>query len=383
MKARSYLLLLLVSLPFLLICQINRDYSKVDRHATKAPKNLEKDLNTLTTYLTSPYQDEFEKARSIYVWITHHIDYDYGALGEKVKRINKHNADILKRKKAICLGYANLFQEMSKLAGLKSFVISGYSKGTLTTKPQMKEPDHAWNAIQLNKDWYLLDATWGTSTQNEKNSFIQVKKEHYFLTPPHLFVLNHLPADPKWQLLKCPVSVELFQGSAQVMEQFLIEQEAKESCLDFKMAITKFTQKVRHEQRLEEAINSYQFNPTPKNKSELGHSYIDYAGILSDQADQLSLEEELDTLVALQEKIITACEQAAGLTELYPWQIELHAQTLINHAVAISRSANTSSEKVLTHLEKAKVLLSKLPPSLFTDQAKMQCDAYIEAFKSN
>ncbi|MDX1665894.1 MAG: transglutaminase domain-containing protein, partial [Saprospiraceae bacterium] len=187
--------------------QEQASFDKIDRHARQAPAELTPNLAELTAYLIEPAVGDLEKVRSIYTWITHHITYDQKAVeGEKVGRINRNIQDILNRGKAICSGYANLFREMCALADMEAVVVDGYSKGTLTSRPNLKRPDHAWNAVVIDDEWRLLDATWGASVIDRNNDFVQTYRSSYFLTPPELFVLNHLPLDPRWQLLDCPIS---------------------------------------------------------------------------------------------------------------------------------------------------------------------------------
>ena len=76
-------------------------------------------------------------------------------LDERVARI------VLKRKQTVCAGYARLFKTLCDFAGIKSEIITGYAKTNLMSSRQFK-CNHNWNAVLIDSNWYLLDATWAS-----------------------------------------------------------------------------------------------------------------------------------------------------------------------------------------------------------------------------
>lgn len=181
------------------------DYSQADSIALNFPKKKYKSYANLVAPLTEHLRTDHEKARVLFRWITDNIEYNYG----------HRTADpdkAVKNKKAVCIGYAMLFKEMCTSAGIECEVITGYSKTRTTDiNRKLKKTDHAWNAIKLNDEWYLLDVTWATSYYDTRNhKFIKEFDELFYLTPPEIFAKNHLPKDKKWQLLNKPVSKRIF-----------------------------------------------------------------------------------------------------------------------------------------------------------------------------
>jgi len=168
----------------------------------------------LTNYLINPVENDLEKVTSIYQWVILNIRYDRKAYKNGNKRINRSNADILARKEAICWGYSTLFKAMCETAKIPCEIISGYSKPSLDAIPSLKSPNHAWNSVKIDSSWYLLDATWDSDLRGSVGDFEQKFGHDYFLTPPKYFIVNHLPADPDWQLLACPISVSEYQLNA-------------------------------------------------------------------------------------------------------------------------------------------------------------------------
>ena len=53
----------------------------------------------------------------------------------------------------------------------------------------------------------LLDATWDSGLLSGADYFTTKYEQDYYLTPPELFIKNHLPIMPMWQLLDCPVKI--------------------------------------------------------------------------------------------------------------------------------------------------------------------------------
>ena len=54
---------------------------------------------------------------------------------------------------------------MCKALGLECVLISGYSKGTSYVDGQMPtKANHAWIAVKIDSQYYLIDSTWGAGT---------------------------------------------------------------------------------------------------------------------------------------------------------------------------------------------------------------------------
>ena len=107
------------------------------------------DLNRLTKELTDPYPEQLPKARAIFIWITDNIKYDYkfinderevkipdcesGPFCEQVHLVweRKYLQKVLRKKLAICDGYARLFKKMCDIAGIPCEMVSGYTRTKL------------------------------------------------------------------------------------------------------------------------------------------------------------------------------------------------------------------------------------------------------------
>ena len=69
--------------------------------------------------------------------------------------------------KAVCQGYALAMKLLLCYAGIQSTIISGTSQGIA----------HAWNAVELNNQWYYLDPTWDDTEQNVRYDYFNITSE--------------------------------------------------------------------------------------------------------------------------------------------------------------------------------------------------------------
>lgn len=195
----------------------NTDYSIIDNYARNTPNAYARSINTLSNYLTAPARSDFAKARSIYAWIMTHVSYDNAAAANPYYTDEAEYATrVLRSRRAVCSGFALLYKCMLRQAEVDVVTVRGYSRIYDTQAGQPTGPvDHEWNALKLDGDWYLADPTWASTTaQNGKiNDF-------YFLTDPEAFIAQHLPADPKWELLSPAVSKAEFDRYPKIYDAY-------------------------------------------------------------------------------------------------------------------------------------------------------------------
>jgi len=291
------------------------DYSKIDLHARQAPQNIHTDIGRLVKYLNKPATNDYERVRSFYSWIADNIAYDVKLF--KSYRPSHYQplspADVLKRRRAVCQGYAELFQEMCQKVGIKSYVVGGYSKGFgYTPKAKFTVADHAWNVVQIEGKWHLIDVTWGSGGLNDKMKFIKQFNEQYFLTDPKVFVFNHLPLAPMWQLLECPVPIKTYaQGEEQIKNHL---SQSKRNCLNYNRQIEEFERKSEKERMFFVATMAYDFNPD--NPVVLARARMDQANqLMSSIPRQLSSREVILEAIKTQELALSYLTKAQNLVK--------------------------------------------------------------------
>ncbi|KAK3705158.1 hypothetical protein QZH41_003760 [Actinostola sp. cb2023] len=187
----------------------------IDKHVMNTPAEEEESSNRLSVYLTEPFTSDRDKAYAIYKWLTLNIAYDVDGFFGRDSKKSCQAEDVLTSKLSVCAGYANLFEAMGKAAGLDIQVISGYAKGYGHQPGQrIQGTNHAWNALRIDDQWYLSDATWGAGNVGYDMMFHRDTNTYRFLMDPEYAIFDHLPEDEKWQLLDEPVSKETFGGAA-------------------------------------------------------------------------------------------------------------------------------------------------------------------------
>ena len=202
---------LLTLSPLLLPAQ---DFGAIDEkaRAVSFPKN--QDISKLAADLTEGLSTEKEKARAIYVWLTEHISYDvrtaFDEDAEAQEVVAKQKSRVvLKSKKAVCEGYANLFCDLCSAAGIKAFKAVGTVKNSYGRIPRI---GHAWNLVRVDGEWGLVDATWGAgNVDDEEQKFAREFNPEYFLAAPEFILKNHLPTDPLYQLSAQPITLQQFK----------------------------------------------------------------------------------------------------------------------------------------------------------------------------
>ena len=182
------------------------DYKRVDSIALHFPKKKYKTVTEIANALTEGLKTEQEKFRAIFRWITDNIEYNKSA--QSIVEADK----IVRKNKAVCQGFSNLLKEMCNTVNIPCEVITGYTKTEVKDiNKNLKKTDHAWNCVQLYGSWFLVDVTWATSKYNiVTHKYMKEFDEHYFLTPPQTFILDHYPKDKKYQFLEKVIKKSVF-----------------------------------------------------------------------------------------------------------------------------------------------------------------------------
>lgn len=214
-----------IVLLFLYIACYSQNYEKVDRKIDSYGSDI-KTTASLASKISSDFNTPEDKIRAVFYWIATNIRYDKYRYENNLsrynefkitdavdqedynkKRENKYIQLCFEDRKAVCHGYALIFKDVCDKLGLESVYISGFTKLEVDDIGKLsKNSLHAWNAVKLNGEWYLIDTTWSTSLSKNKNE----SSNFYYFTDPKQFVLNHFPYKSKWQLLDQPISAKKF-----------------------------------------------------------------------------------------------------------------------------------------------------------------------------
>lgn len=179
--------------------RLPKDYSKADSYRTDKPypeivsfvnnnetlrkKSIDKYVDSLCELIKTKAKNDFEKAKMVHDFAAYLLPYDYNSLNGNRKwqdwRAVIHN------KTGVCEGYARVFEELCTRVGLQCLYVSGFA-GRMGSNT-----GHAWNIVQCEKEWYLVDPTWD-SYVNSKTGTNEVITKYLFPRPEN-FILTHYP----------------------------------------------------------------------------------------------------------------------------------------------------------------------------------------------
>lgn len=178
-------------------------WSEIDKNSETKPINL-KTADEIAGYLTRNLTTDAEKARAIYYWITHNIRFSI--MMEQSERTYQTTQEIIDEvllyKKGVCQHFAVLFQAMASSVGLNVYIVVGYTR---QPNGRISDTNHAWNAIRVGQEYFLIDATWASGYERD-GKFVRDFRDYYFMIRPSDFITTHMPFDPIWQFLDNPLS---------------------------------------------------------------------------------------------------------------------------------------------------------------------------------
>jgi len=190
--------------------QTKTEYGAIDKVALQIPDSSTLTPAGIARYINGHFTRDSEKARAAFIWIATNIRYDIAnmfALNFYEKKEEKI-ARPLRTRKGTCENYAALFTDICTRAGIRSYVVDGYTKqnGFADYIP------HAWSAAYVDNAWYLFDPTWGSGYVSNGKFYTKIDNSH-FRTLPALSIKTHMPFDYLWQFLDHPVTnQEFYEG---------------------------------------------------------------------------------------------------------------------------------------------------------------------------
>jgi transglutaminase/protease-like cytokinesis protein 3 len=206
-------------------------YHCADSVARLYPDHSLYELKSLTDKLTGPLRTDVEKFRAIYMWVCLNIETNYDLYVKvKSKRARyrndpqslsywnkKHKSALIEilftNNQTICTGYSYLIREMALMADIPCEVVDGFSRQTRLGIRGSVIPNHSWNAVRLNNQWYLCDATWSSGIiEGSSGKFIPRYSDAWFLTDPQDFLRDHYPQDTLWLLTRDHSTLNAFLG---------------------------------------------------------------------------------------------------------------------------------------------------------------------------
>ncbi|KAK7956597.1 Kyphoscoliosis peptidase [Apiospora aurea] len=233
-------------------CLICRDFSRPDAVAAQFPNHTlprNDPVGYLANVLCGSFPSATDKARAIFTWCHHNIAYNVEEFfGKCIK--GRSVEETIFHGKAVCQGYAEVYQSIARRAGLQCVVVGGHGKGYGYTPlkdgeaPPPRDPSgHAWNAVMIDDgEWKLLDACWGAGNVGDGTYNKAFKPEMFYLSN-ELFGLKHFPSDSRHFYRS--------DGSIPTWEEYMIGPTRAEKAVCYGTAT-------------DEGLSAYTFSPAEK-----------------------------------------------------------------------------------------------------------------------
>ena len=174
---------------------------ELDPNVAAMPASAETTIQGVADYIRQRVPAPFARLKAVHDWVADRVAYD--AASYLARSIPAQDAaTVFRTRTSVCAGYANLLEALGRAAGLEVLYLTGDAR---TLGNDLNGQSHAWNAARIDGKWYLIDATWDSGVLDGSH-FRKRYSTEYFLTPPRVFNVDHLPDDAKWQLLAQPLS---------------------------------------------------------------------------------------------------------------------------------------------------------------------------------
>lgn len=127
--------------------------------------------------------------RAIFVWVATHVRYDEVLLRQLEQSprgghgVAPTASGVLRERKAVCGGFAELVAALCTACGIPAVVVSGHARSSKWRVGMVSEPllGHAWVALSLDADtigamttaetrWALSDPTWAVSSVDDEST---------------------------------------------------------------------------------------------------------------------------------------------------------------------------------------------------------------------
>lgn len=128
--------------------------------------------------------EEAEQVRWLHDYVVMNVSYDEG-----MTHFTAYDA--IYKGTTVCQGYALWLQALLEQAGIASMVVEGTAGETL----------HAWNMVEVNGQWYHVDATWDDPVSNEAD---EVQYGYFMLSDAEM------KEDHEWDELKTPRADQMY-----------------------------------------------------------------------------------------------------------------------------------------------------------------------------
>jgi hypothetical protein len=165
-------------------------------------------ISALATEIMRLHNSDEERFRAAAQWVATNLSYDIRQVNSQTKNLTQAQITALafKTRKAVCEGYAGLLDSLSRFMGLRTHLVSGYTR----IEGQLDPTAHVWVAVSLSGNWKLSDPTFASGAMIN-NRFVAEYNPAFVMVKPEKMIRSHMPYDPLWQFLSSPLTHSGFQ----------------------------------------------------------------------------------------------------------------------------------------------------------------------------
>lgn len=155
-----------------------------------------------SSHIGRRFSDPVERLRAVFILCAFHITALKDANGPDLTDMQGTLSRAMHTKMATPLELAHLIDSMCGALDIESRMIRGYLR---TQDTEASGKPHSWNAVKVEGEWRLLDAS-AASPSSPHASTDDINKS-YFLCPPQQMIFTHIPNQLSDQFLSPAIPV--------------------------------------------------------------------------------------------------------------------------------------------------------------------------------
>ncbi|EXJ60459.1 hypothetical protein A1O7_04612 [Cladophialophora yegresii CBS 114405] len=186
----------------------NPSFSQVDKAArfiTSVPSSVTA-ATLATSFICRPYRSGVQRLRAIFIWCAERISWEDDHEFDSYQYNQPVDTrKVIHTKRGSSQEVATVVLEMCTAIGIHAEIVQGYLKtpGEDPDLDAISRPNHFWNAVLVDNEWRMMDASLASPTNPKRSLYSSVStsiaEAWYFLTRPSEFCWTHVPVDDSQQ----------------------------------------------------------------------------------------------------------------------------------------------------------------------------------------
>lgn len=131
------------------------------------------EIRYLSEYIAGDISGDYNKTVAIARWVSENIYYDRDARDTSVTEATICLKNVLRTKRTVCGGYANLFCALCQAQGIRAVSIRGTAAAGGVTYETLGNSriNHEWCAVNINGKWINVDVCWNSGNKYENGEY--------------------------------------------------------------------------------------------------------------------------------------------------------------------------------------------------------------------